>query len=87
MGRTGATQASGVTVAIEAKPFWRSATFWTNVVPGFLLLAEVATKLELPFIQEEWFLALVLMANIVLRFKTKRPMALVKKQKLVKREA
>lgn len=61
---------------IYAKPIVSSKVFWVNLVVIVAALLTQLTDMNLPFTTEQWFLGLVALVNIALRFLTKKPVTI-----------
>lgn len=75
------------TVAIQAKPFWKSWTFWFNLVALLGLITDWLVAQNFSFVTEGWFLGVVAVINMILRFKSERPVSTSTKTVDVKRVA
>lgn len=67
-------------ITIEQKPWWKSWTIYLNGLALLSVLVDWAITQELSFVSEEWFVGVVSLLNVILRFvKTDRPIGAAQK--------
>lgn len=74
-------------VVVEAKPWYKSWTVLANVPIVLSVLVDYAVGEGFAFTNEPWFLGLVGIVNLALRFKTDRPVAASPKDVAIPRTA
>lgn len=61
------------TVAVKAKPFWRTKTFAANVLLALPPALDAFAVAGLEFTSSQWYIGLVIVMNLILRVVTKQP--------------